>query len=101
MCFLLIHAAIESYHISLLFRVLNIFIVEGAAVESLALSLCCCLERLVEGNKAIHQASLQYHSLMAGYLLIEHTSALDVTSQLQQTLCHKTALYCKKLMKVQ
>lgn len=73
---------------------------DGTAIESLAMSLCCCLELLAEGNKAMHQASLQWRLLMSDYLLLEHTCALDVTSKLQQTLSHKTALYCKKLIKV-
>lgn len=74
--------------------------VGGDGVEGAVVGLCCALETLVEDSKLLHEGCLQWCSYMPHYPLMEHTSGVDVTSQLQQTLCHQTALYCTKLMKV-
>lgn len=54
----------------------------------------------MEGSKALHLSSIQWQALAPNYPLLEHTSGLDVTSQLQKILSHKTTLYCRKLLKV-
>lgn len=69
-------------------------------LESHAVSLCCCLEALTEASKSVHESCLQWASLMPHYLLLEHTSAVDVSSELLRTLCHQTTLYCTKLLQV-
>ena len=71
-----------------------------ADLEEAAVSLCCCLEVLVEASKTFHEESLQWHSLMRDYLVLEHSSAVEVSLELQQTLCQQTALYCTKMLKV-
>lgn len=66
------------------------------------MSLCCYLQALAEGSKALHLVCQEWRLLMADWdcPLLEQTSAMDLTSQLQSTVCHKTALYCTRLMKV-
>ena len=66
---------------------------------SAAVSLYCCLETLTEACRCMHETALQWHSLMCHYCLKEHTSGVGVVSQLLETLCHQTALYCSKLLK--
>ena len=78
----------------------GVMCIGGDGVEGPVVALCCALEILVEDSKLLHEVCLQWRSYMAHYPLMEHTSGVDVTVRLQQTLCHQTALYCTKLMKV-
>ena len=63
--------------------------------------MCCCMETLIEASKSLHEECVRWSVLTTGHFpLREHATALNMTLQLQQTLCHQTALYATKLMKV-
>ncbi len=53
----------------------------------------------MEACKCMQETTLHWRSLILHYFLKEHTSGVGMVSQLQETLCHQTALYCSKLLK--
>ena len=71
----------------------------GLEDVSAAVSLCCGLERLTEACQGLHDSATHLYSLTPRCFFSEHTCAVGVSSQLLETLCHQTALYCSKLLR--
>lgn len=53
----------------------------------------------METCHCMHEMALQWRTVMCHYHLKEHVSGVGVVSQLRETLCHQTALYCSKLLR--
>ena len=47
----------------------------------------------------MEEITRHWHTLLSNSLTSKHMTGVDVISQLQERLCHQTALYCSKLVK--